>query len=200
MGFAFVPSRAIGAARVPDEWCFVVSTCGVKANKTGRVQDAYNKLSADAAALLDLWNTRGAGGPRAVSLAAALEAPGAADELRRLAGALTNRLEHFIREDARILAAMNAFSRGDAGELGRLSADSQHDAQHLLGNQIPETVTLCESARKAGAFGACSFGAGFGGAVWALVEARDAERFAGAWTRDAFALRPGPPLTELPTN
>jgi galactokinase len=200
LGFAFVPSRALGAVRMPDDWRFVIGTCGVKANKTGRAQDAYNKLSADAAALLARWNGRGAPGPPAISLGAALTAPGAAETLRDLAGPLRDRLEHFIREDARIPAAMRAFERGDAAEVGRLAADSQHDAEHLLGNQIPETVTLATSARQAGAFAACSFGAGFGGAVWALVAAADIDRFTAAWTKGAFAMRPGPSLVDLPTK
>jgi galactokinase len=178
----------------------VIGTCGIKANKTGRAREAYNKLSSDAAALLALWNGRGAPGPPAISLASALAVPGAADALRDLAGSLRNRLDAFIREDQRVLAALAAFERADAAELGRLSADSQRDAEHLLGNQIPETVTLSDSARKAGAFAACSFGAGFGGAVWALVETSAADRFASAWTSDAFAIRPGPALTELPTK
>ncbi|HWJ56001.1 MAG TPA: galactokinase family protein, partial [Vicinamibacterales bacterium] len=125
LGFAFVPSRALGGAAVPDAWRFVIGTCGVKANKTGRAQAAYNKLSADAAALLARWNDRGAAGPAAVSLAAALETPGGADLLRQIAGDLRNRLDHFIREDGRILPAMEAFRRGDAAEIGRLSDESQ---------------------------------------------------------------------------
>jgi galactokinase len=200
LAFAFVPARALGAARVPDTWHFVVSTCGVKANKTGRVQEAFNRLSSSAAALLALWNDRGAPGPRAVSLAAALEMPGAAEILRPMAGAFRDRLDHFIREDARVPAAMTAFERGDVRELGRLSADSQRDAEILLGNQIPETSALAKSAVKAGAFAACSFGAGFGGAVWALVPGDDAGRFARAWTPDAFPLRPGPSCAELSTK
>jgi galactokinase len=200
LAFAFVPSRALGAAKVPDDWCFVVGTCGIKANKTGRVQDAYNKLSADAAALLALWNERGANGPRAVSLSAALEEAGAADTLRSLAGGLRNRLEHFIREDARVPAAMQAFARGDAAELGRLADESQAEAADLLGNQIPETIALAAAARKAGALAACSFGAGFGGAVWALVERDAAHGFAKGWVRDAFVIHPGPALTDLSTK
>lgn len=198
LGFAFVPARALGAAHVPDAWRFVIATCGVRANKTGRAQDAYNKLSSDAAALLALWNGRG--GSRAISLAAALESPGAVEALRRDAGSLRNRLEHFIREDARIVPAMRAFDAGDAAELGQLSAGSQDDAERLLGNQIPESIALAKAAREAGAFAACSFGAGFGGAVWALVERGDAEAFAARWTKDAFQLAPGVALTDLSTK
>src|SRR5262249_8416615 len=120
--------------------------------------------------------------------------------LTALSGPLASRLDHFIKEDARVPLAMAAFDRGDAAELGRLAADSQHDAEHLLGNQIPETVNLVTCARKAGAFAACSFGAGLGGAVWALIGAARAGAFATAWTRDAFVIHPGPALSDLSTK
>jgi galactokinase len=200
LAFAFVPSRALGAAHVPEGWRFVIATSGVKANKTGRAQDAFNRLSSGAASLLALWNEHTVTGRRAVSLAAALEDPAAADRLRSLAGPLRDRLEHFVREDARIVPALEAFARAGRGELGRLAADSQRDAEVLLGNQIPETVNLVKAALKSGAFASCSFGAGFGGAAWALVASDDAERFANQWSREAFIIAPGPALTELSTK
>jgi len=200
LAFVFVPARALGAAPVPDAWRFVVSTCGVKANKTGRVQDAFNSLSAAAASLLALWNDHAGEASRAVSLGGVLDDPLAVDTLRSLAGPLRDRLDHFIREDGRIKPAMDAFARADARELGRLAADSQRDAEILLGNQIPQTVSLVKSALSAGAFAACSFGAGFGGAAWALVPAADARRVARAWTPEAFVMQPGPALTELSTK
>lgn len=200
LAFAFVPSRARGSARVPDDWQFVIATSGVAANKTGRAQDAYNQLSADAEALLQLWNDGSAARPRAVSLAAALATPGAAEWLRGAAGRLTNRLEHFIREDARVPLAIDAFGRADAAAVGELAAASQEEAETLLGNQVAETVALAEAARRAGAFAASSFGAGFGGAVWALVEKGAAAAFASEWGHDAFAVAAGPPLTDLSTK
>jgi galactokinase len=198
--FAFVPPRATGTAVVPRDWRFVIGTCGVRANKTGGARSAYNKLSADAAALLARWNAHHSSAPPAPSLGAALATPGSADLLRSLAGDLRPRLDHFIREDARIPVAMKAFDRADTAELGRLSAESQYDAEFLLRNQIPETVALAVAARNAGAFAASSFGAGFGGAVWALVDAGDVDRFTARWTKDAFAMRPGVPLTDLSTK
>ena len=85
----------------------------------------------------------------------------------------------------------------DAARVGELSRESQVDAEVLLGNQIPETIALAGRARECGAFAACSFGAGFGGSVWALVERADAERFVRAWHPDAFIADPGPALIEL---
>ena len=199
LAFAFVPPRAIGLATMPEAWRFVLAPSGVRANKTGGAQAAYNRLSDSAAALLDLWNRQTA--VPASSLAAALQSgPGAADRLRALAGDLTDRLDHFVREDARIPPALQAFESADAVALGQLSAESQADAEHLLGNQVPETSALVRTARTRGAFAAASFGAGFGGAVWALVEAGRAADFARQWHAGAFVMRPGLPLTELPTK
>jgi galactokinase len=54
-------------------------------------------------------------------------------------------------------------------------------AETLLGNQVPETVTLQRSARELGAVAASAFGAGFGGAVWALVPESEADAFLTQW-------------------
>ena len=203
--FAFVPARALGAAQVPREWRFVIAPSGVAARKTGEAREPYNRLSAGAALLLDAWNHDGG---RAVSLAEALRTGDrAVDRLKTLAdGAgtadapapwLRDRLEHFVREDARILPALTAFAERDAGTLGELSKGSQSDAESLLGNQVPATSSLAATARERGAFAACSFGAGFGGAVWALIDAAEAEAFAPRWHPQAFVMTPGLPLSEL---
>lgn len=193
--FAFVPARALGAAPVPQQWRFVLAPCGVTASKTGTAREPYNRLAAEAAELLEKWNRSGG---RAISLGAALQSgPQAAERLAAIAGPLKKRLDHFIREDARATAALTAIAAGDADAMGRMSEESQIDAENLLGNQIPETSALARAARKAGAFAACSFGAGFGGSVWALAETERAAKFAHAWHPTAFAIAPGPPLTQL---
>ena len=55
------------------------------------------------------------------------------------------------------------------------------NADEALGNQIEETNRLQWLARELGAPAAAGFGAGFGGAVWALVETAEAESFADRW-------------------
>jgi galactokinase len=203
--FAFVPPRAIGAAPVPDWWRFVIAPSGVAARKTGDAREPYNRLAAGTALLLDAWNRES---PRTGSLAAALRSgPGAAERLRHLAAGagtaeapaawLRDRLDHFIREDARAEEALNAFATADSVQLRALSADSQRDAEILLCNQVPATIELAAEARKQGAFAACSFGAGFGGAVWALTRTVEAEGFAKKWHPDAFVMTPGVPVTDL---
>lgn len=203
--FAFVPARALGAERIPDDWRFVIAPSGVVARKTGEALEPYNRLSRGVSRLLEAWN---ADGPRAHSLADALNSdPTAADSLRALADRaatedapaewLRNRLEHFLREDDRPLRAMRAFGARDEQTLGELSSASQSDAERLLRNQVPATSALARSARAHGAFAASNFGAGFGGAVWALVHDGDAERFADRWHADAFIMHAGVPLTDL---
>ncbi|MEP6592799.1 MAG: galactokinase, partial [Acidobacteriota bacterium] len=166
----------------------------------------YNRLAEGAGALLGLWNV--AATSPAHSLAEAMASSGeAVERLEQLAArsqvagwpaaALGARLAHFLREDARITPAIEALRAGDAAALGALSADSQQDAETLLGNQIPETVALAHAARHLGAFAASSFGAGFGGSLWALVEADAADNFASRWHPQAFVMRPGSPLSEL---
>jgi galactokinase len=203
--FAFVPLRHVDDVRMPDDWCFVVTPSGIAADKTGGAKGPYNNLARGAAVLLSLWN---GSYEQSASLAAALAtAPDAAVRLRELTGRsrvedwspgkLTNRLDHFIRENARIPLAVEAFRQADAAALDRLSADSQRDAEILLGNQVPETAALAGSARGLGAFAASSFGAGFGGSVWALLHRDAARDFTVRWRQGAFIATPAPPLSEL---
>jgi galactokinase len=203
--FSFVPMRRITDVELPEDWRFVLTPSGVAADKTGGAKGPYNRLAHGAAVLLGLWN---AGEPRCTSLAAALgSSKRAAARLRELvnqshdddwpAPSLLKRLDHFIREDARIPVALDAVASVDGKTLGQLSAESQSDAETLLENQVPETVALAASARQLGAFASSSFGAGFGGSVWALVVRDEAPEFARRWHPGAFVARPAPPLTVL---
>lgn len=202
---AFTPMRRVGTAPLPPDWTFVIAPSGVAAEKTGAARGLYNRLSEGARRLLEVWNSAE---PHAPSLAAALAScPDAVDRLKSSIArshvdgwppdALERRLDHFLREDARIPAAVQAFTAADARAIAELSDASQQDAEDLLGNQVPETVALARSARALGAIGACSFGAGFGGSVWALVEGERASTFTPEWHPDAFIASPGPPLVEL---
>jgi galactokinase len=200
--FAFVPMRPAGTVAMPAGWCFVLAPSVVRSAKTGNAQAAYNNLARGAQVLLEIWNRSNA---PASSLGALLELGGVA-ALRDLvhtssfaewpAEGLLRRLEHFIREDARVPEALEAFRAADSARLGALADSSQLDAERLLGNQVPETIALARAARECGAFAACSFGAGFGGSVWALVD-RDAADFARRWQAGAFVARPSPPVTAL---
>jgi galactokinase len=91
---------------------------------------------------------------------------------------------------------------------------SQAGAEQELRNQIDETIWLVREARSSGVEGgavaASAFGAGFGGAVWALVRTPDAETFRDQWAHgyaaqfpsaarraEFFVTRAGPAATRL---
>ncbi len=216
-GFAFVPLRHLATVPMPEGWSVVVATSGIGSHKTGTERDAYNQLSEGARVLLALWNTSH---PARTSLADAIaSAPGALEELHRriretvvdgwTTETLAGRLAHFAGEDRRVGDAMLAIRNGDRDALGRLSAESQSAAEQRLRNQVAETSALVRVARDVGAFAARSFGAGFGGSAWAMVD-RDAAGFAGRWLAAyrrehpdagaralAFVANPGPPVIEL---
>lgn len=177
----FNPMRLVDTVRVPDEWRFVVATSGIMAEKTGAALDDYNRCAAEARGIV------ARSGLDVPNLAAVVEALGA-DGARSLVAdsePLTRRLEHFLLESHRIVpAAITAMADGDHDEFGEIAAASQGAAETLLRNQIPETSQLVASARSLGAWGSASFGAGFGGSVWALLPSADAERFAVEWVED----------------
>ena len=216
--YRFVPVRPLGDTKMPADWTFVIASSGVQADKADSVKDRYNRAADGVRALHAIWNKHAAAPAR--SLADALASHPDATSLlksrleptgdgRFSVADLRQRLEHFLRETARAPQAATAFRVGDAATIGALATDSQREADELLGNQIPETILLAKLAREHGAFASSSFGAGFGGSVWALVPAADApafgERWVGAFERAMphvgkvawFAARPGPPAAEI---
>ena len=148
--FSFVPLRFERCVRMPRGWTFVVVSSGVRASKTGAAQQVYNQLAAEGAAIRN-------GAP--------------------LTPRLADRVAQLQAETARVVEAADAFAREDMSRIGDLGAESQHDAERWLGNQIPETVELVALAREVGAAAASAFGAGWGGSVWSLVRVTDAESF-----------------------
>jgi galactokinase len=219
-GYRFVPVRPIGEAPMPSSWTFVIASSGVEAAKAGRAREKYNRASLAAAALVDLWQARFgqsrmsladilASGVDAASVLAALI--NEAQHVHFDRGVLDRRLRHFMAEDARVPEAIRAFREADRHALGDLSQESQDDAENLLQNQTEETAGLARLARGHGALAATSFGAGFGGSVWALVPADEAQAFGRRWTQDYqgrfpvasraewFVAWPGPGVVELPS-
>jgi galactokinase len=202
--YAYAPVRLERILPLPPDYTFAVGVSGVVAQKTGSAREQYNRASRLAAAVADLW--RRATGRNDPHLAAALaSSPEAAEQLRAMVrqpkgtvpfsrcenwdsppepAALAARLEHFLIENQQVVpAAGDALLRGDLEAFGRLVDRSQHAAEDLLGNQVPETVCLARTAREHGAAAASAFGAGFGGGVWALQRADQAEAFLTTWAR-----------------
>ena len=214
--FSFMPVRHIQDAPLPREWTLVVASSGVPAEKTADAKQVYNQLADATQVLLRLWNEREAVAP---SLAAALKSdPDAPVRLKALvlsnridgwpAEVLLRRIDHLVLENRCVDDAMDAIDTMNAEALNAVSMKSQQAAEALLRQQVPETMALAHEAHQAGAFGACSFGAGFGGSVWAIVASDDAADFGSEWAeryhrrfpeRDGvmFVACPGPPVVEF---
>jgi len=191
--YAYCPVRFQQEFCLPAGWTFAIASCGVAAEKTGGALEKYNRASRLATAIAETW--RRETGDSAPHLAAIVQ--GQADAAERLRAILAdakhdefrpdelqNRLEHFLTENEEIIPAAGAALRsGDLGAFGRWVDRSQHAAETLLGNQVPETVCLADQARSLGAIAASAFGAGFGGSVWALVRESEANEFLAQWQR-----------------
>jgi len=75
-----------------------------------------------------------------------------------------------------------------------LSQESQRLTVEYLQNTVEETAWLPAEARRLGALAASAFGAGFGGSVWALSRADEAEALREKWEAaylQAFPARSG---------
>jgi len=183
--YRWMPVRRVGAYPRPDSLRFVIGNCGIVAEKSAGARERYNRVSLMVRHLLGSWNTQAARDDG--SLAAAAESStDAPDALRAMipsiattafsADALRDRLEQFLLETYTLIPqAAAAFERGDWRALGEVTARSQHAAEAMLGNQIPETIGLVRLAKEQGAIAASAFGAGFGGSVWALIAANEVE-------------------------
>ncbi len=191
--YAYAPVRFEREIAMPAGVVFAIGSSGIAAAKTGAAMDKYNTASRLAAEVAALWRSQsGRSDPHiAAAIASSPTAVGQLELLVRQSGSepLVARLAHFLEEDQAIVpAAGDALANGDLATFGRLVDRSQRAAEHLLGNQVPETIYLAQSARQHGALAASAFGAGFGGSVWALVEANEAENFLSRWS-DAYRRR-----------
>lgn len=214
--FSYVPAVSEGWAPWPADQAIVVGVSGVRATKTGNAQAAYNRAADAVRWLVRQWN--GLTSRNDATLAAALASgPDAAEHMARIAGQatdapvsaeyLTRRMGQFTEETQTIVpGVLAAFAATDLGRIGSLVDRSQALAEHALENQVPETVYLARSARELGAHAASAFGAGFGGAVWAMTETASVPEFVNRWRaayesafphrrgKSKFIItRPGPP-------
>lgn len=198
--YSYLPGHVVARVAWPSDWRIVVATSGVKATKTGNAMHAYNRVADSVRAIVAAWNA--ATGRDDATLSEAIDADASAfDELLALAPRvatahadedyLRGRVQQYREETREVVPQfVDAVTRADADAAAAAMDRSQAMAESRLMNQVPETVWLAAHARDHGAFAATAFGAGFGGAVWALVHADAAESFAASWM-DAFAAQHG---------
>ena len=194
--YSYLPATRMGRAAFPAHWSILVGVSGVRATKTGGALADFNRASDVVHDLLRLWN-RGTERLDASLGSALRSAPDAAARLTELARNAPDapwflaRIEQFRAETERMVPqALQAFETADAALLGRLSVESQQCAETALRNQIPETMFLSRAAMDAGAHGSTAFGAGFGGAVWAVVDRDAAEAVRARWKASYAAAFP----------
>jgi galactokinase len=190
--YAWEPVRRENLLAVPDGYVFALAASGVHAPKSGSALQKYNRVSLAAKKLVELWN-KSTDRNDAMLGTAITQVHGATAQIRALAAKarvdgftptyLKGRLEQFVAESYEIIpAASDALQRESLTEFGVVVDHSQHLAEAHLGNQVKETVTLQRSARELGAVAASAFGAGFGGAVWALVPEPESDEFLKRWS------------------
>lgn len=184
--YSFCPVRFERTIPLPTDHELVIAYSGVTAEKIGAVREHYNRLSLDTQRLAAHWHD--VTGRDDATLGDALaSAPDAASRMLSMVREgkidLHDRLTQFVVESTELIPrAGDALLRGDLHQLGALVDRSQSGAEHWLRNQIDETIWLVRDARSLGAAAASAFGAGFGGAVWALVRADDAIPFQAQWS------------------
>jgi galactokinase len=100
---------------------------------------------------------------------------------------------HVVRENARVLAFVDALRAGDAANAGRLMSESHASLRDDFAVSTRELDVLVDASIDAGAFGARLTGAGFGGCIVALVAPDRLDAIATAVTeryRNATGLEP----------
>lgn len=91
---------------------------------------------------------------------------------------LKKRTKHVVEENARVLASVDALSRGDLTAFGELMNASHDSLRDLYEVSCEELDVMVEEARKIpGTLGSRMTGAGFGGCTVSLVHENDVDRF-----------------------
>jgi len=180
----------------PPDPVFAVCFSGVRAEKTKEALERYNlaarRAREAAVACSRAWKMD------LPNLAAVLDVAEAKHGRRAwlaieraLAGmprelGLAGRVRQFVLEERRHLPeAEHALCRRDMARFGQMISRSHAASRRHLLNIVPQVDCLQRAAVKHGALGASGFGAGFGGAVLAVVPASGADGFIKKW-RDAY--------------
>ena len=163
---------------VPDDWCFVVADTGVRAEKSGPVQVAYNlrrkeceealRVVSGHVATTEMTSKLTTSYPELVQALDTDTLVAAAEDV--LQGSLLRRFRHVVREAERVERAVDSLRAADVGGFGSLMDASHGSLRTDYNVSSPELDELVAIAREGGARGARLTGAGFGGCVVALAD------------------------------
>jgi galactokinase len=168
-GFASLVSfqpAAVRYVRVPEDWAFLVAHSLEKAEKSGAVRDAYNRL-------------RSAG-------EAALAKHGA-----HLSAEERAAYDHVTSESARVSDAVEAMRRNDAVGFGQMLVASHASLRDRLRVSTLALDELVDTAMAGGALGARVTGGGFGGCAVVLSRRADRPRLREFLIREFYSKRAG---------
>lgn len=191
------PLEVLGRVALPSDWIFVLGVSGVRAAKATGARARFNALAREAESLAESWRAQtgddaphlGAIVQRILALA---DAPGEPDAPGAQAIRADPRFMQFETEVCDVVpTVLEALANWDLSGQRRFAdacEQSWLNADLILRNQVRETRILVDEARRLGAVAASGFGAGFGGAVWALVSAEHGSAFLERW-RAAYARR-----------
>lgn len=177
------PLRLVEEGKLPAGWLVAVGTSGVTARKAAEARASFNHL---VGMLEDAW--KGWGPPQSglPHLGAIVrrhpEMAASLDAVAWASPALRERVQQFAAETlVRVPQTLRSLRDGDVVQAAHWVSASHRHAVRALGHQVPETESLVSLACSLGAPCASAFGAGFGGSVWALVHADEAEAFLKRW-------------------
>ncbi|MEJ2539658.1 MAG: galactokinase [Gemmatimonadota bacterium] len=154
---------------MPPSWRVVVAHTGVRAEKSGGAQEAYNLRRSETTRGLE-WLGRRLGEPGARPVE--LLARHSLDRLRSAAGEIeepgASWVRHIVEEAIRVEEAVSSLEAADLARFGTLLSASHASLRDLYQVSHPRLDTLVEAALEAGAAGARLTGAGFGGCMLAV--------------------------------
>ncbi len=158
------------AVPLPADWAVIVAHSGIRAEKSGGAQAAYNSLRSRGQDALG----RVAGALGLSGTYAAVRQGAGSDEIalaveRVLEPSLAAVFDHVMSEADRVAAAWRALARADLVAFGAIMDASHASLTDRCGVGHPRLDELVTAARKAGAVGARLTGAGFGGCTVAVV-------------------------------
>ncbi|HSM59416.1 MAG TPA: galactokinase [Longimicrobiales bacterium] len=199
----FAPLR-LTHVPVPPDWRFVVADTGVRAEKSGAAQRAYNERRAECENALRIVSTEVVRGDASAGWAdsypALLDRTGFQGALlagdAALSGVLAARFRHVVTEARRVRDACDALASGDAARFGALMDASHESLREDYEVSSAELDALVAAAKAGGALGARLTGAGFGGCVVALARAAEASGVMRSIRRRYLDGRPSPARME----
>lgn len=186
---------AVEPVPFPSDWTVLVAHSGVRAEKSGPAQVAYNQRREGSARALTELSLAVAGEVVApVRLLEAHPLEELVERCRAVPGPGGSWAVHALTEAGRVASAVEALGGGDLAAFGSLLDASHASLRDVYGVSHPRLDALVEAAREAGAAGARLTGAGFGGCVLAVCRSGAAEGVLEGLARAQAAMDPPPEL------